>query len=294
MTSSPAFLPLADEAGLLREALDGLAIGLRACTCAHRYHALWSVLKAAGVHRGIHAESAGLAAVLRPLLEPRAHVLIAGTADASALQLLAACADAPSQLRFTIADRCPAPLRRAADHADAHGLAVTTRATDLACIATDDPWDLVFMHYTLSFADGATRQRVLGAIAGGLAPGGHVVCVAKFGDRAAAVGSAVGSAAGSGQTWLAPLQPKIAQLLAGHPDALAEVDALLPGYARSRDERASAQPSPAELAAEFASAGLEMCATHATTRSAWTRSAAFPTVDRQESMILVAVHAPAH
>lgn len=283
MSLSPKFLPVPDDAELLRDALEGLTVGEQSCICPNRYHALWGVFKAAGVHRGIYAESTGLADVIRPLLVRGAHVLIAGTADTTALQLLGACAGSPSDLRFTVADRCPSPLRRVAAHAAAHRMDVRTVETDLSMLGSGDPWDLVFIHYTLSFADTQARRSILRAIADGLAPGGTVICVAKFGERA--------GGNDPGDAWLAPLRPAIDRVLAGHPEARASVDALLPGYAKSRDERATSQPTVEELEADLASAGLAVRARHATARSEWTRSAEFPTVDRQETMILVAVHA---
>lgn len=265
-----------------REALEGLEIGRRLCACPGGYHVLWGLLRSAGVGQGLKTEQPVLEPLLAGLLAKGGHVLVAGAADSGSLALLHACARG-EPVRFTVADLCAAPLERVTRYAGVHGINAATIQSDLAELKADDPWDLVFIHYTLSFADQALRRRVLCGLARGLTPAGTVVCAVKFaadGDP-----SREGAAADS---WQARIRPKLAALLEAHPGDLAVVDALLPEYARMRASRKALQPVPAELEADFAACGLVVRERIDTPRADWAASGDNPTADRQHSVILVA------
>lgn len=279
---------LPDVAGLdaeLREGLEGMANGLRLCRCASRYHTVWAALRAAGEGRGLQSEAPVLDPLLQPLLRAGQHVLIAGAADAKSLAVLHALANGQS-VRFSLADSCPAPLRRASDCASQHGIALRTVATDLAELVTDDPWHLVFVHYTLSFADGERRCRILQALARGLAPGGSVVCAAKF-DAAGADDAPVDAA----RRWLARMHPVFSARLSGQPQAWAQLEPLLAGYAQEWAQRKASQPSQSQLEDDFARAGLVIRERLETPRGVAARPASSLAKHEQYSRILVAGHA---
>ena len=275
--------PDADQ--LLREALEGISVGLEHCSCPTRYHALWSALKAAGVNHGMYTEAPVLTRLLAPPLHAGSHALVAGCADASALQLLHACAGG-QPLHYTVADQCEAPLQRVRRYAAAHGIEVETLHADLAQLAPPaaprPPWSVVFIHYTLSFMDAALRRRVRRALAAGLAPAGSIVCSVKFGP---------GARRRSPQQWIDAMRPRLAAVLHDHPEALAAVERHLPDYADSRSERRVQQPDLQALQADFAAAGLVIRALHDTRRGAWSASPANPTQEAQTSLILLAGHA---
>lgn len=237
---------------LLADALLSIQHGLSLCRCASRYHAVWGALKAAGAGRGLQNEMPVLAPLLRPLLAEAGHVLIAGAADAGSLRTLHALAG-PVAPRFSVVDRCPAPLLRLAEVAAQLGINLRSQACDLAELVCGEPWDLVFAHYTLSFAGQVQRRRVLKALAQGLAPQGRLVCVAKF----EALGPAQDPAAAASQ-WLQRLRPRIAAALASQPQTLAAVMPWLDAYAQDWALRKAAQPSPAELQADLAACGLQL------------------------------------
>lgn len=266
----------------LREGLEGMANGLRLCRCASRYHTVWAALRAVGEGRGLQSEAPVLDPLLQPLLKDGQHVLIAGAADAKSLAVLHALANGRS-VRFSLADSCPAPLRRASDFASQQGITLRSVATDLAELVTDDPWHLVFVHYTLSFADRARRRRILQAVARGLAAGGSIVCAAKF-DAAGADDAPVDAA----RRWLARMHPVFSARLSGQPQAWADLEPLLAGYAQEWAQRKASQPSQSQLEDDFVSAGLVVRERLETPRGKNAKPASSLARHRQYSRILVA------
>lgn len=264
------------------DALEGLAIGLPLCTCATHYHAIWGTLKAAGSAHGLETEAPVLDPLLSPLLADGRRVLIAGAADGNSLRMLHALAGSRSP-RFSLSDRCPAPLRRAAMVADQQGISLRTHEADLADLVPDEPWDLVFLHYTLSFAGPAHRGRILSALARGLAPGGTLVCSAKFDAQGPGE-----SQAAAADRWLARMRPRIVNCLADHPQALAAIQPLLAAYAKDWAARKASQPSQVELEDDFARAGLDVRQRLATARGRSAESALDSVGHQQHSVVLVA------
>lgn len=274
--------PVPEPHQLLRDALEGLHVGERLCSCPDRYHGLWSVLKAVGVHRGLYTEADALGPILGGRLAAGGHVLLAGTADAGAITLMNACAGA-APVRYTAVDRCQAPLDRVSRFAASRGLALETWQGDLADLAGQGPWDLAFLHYTLSFPDADLRRRVIESLANRLTEGGAIVCAVKFSRTAADGGSSDTDA-----SWMEDLRPRIVQLLSDHPEALADVDRWLPAYALNRAARNAHQPSPEAIEADFIAAGLVIRSRVTTSRKAWSISPENPVRDRQQSVLLVA------
>lgn len=269
-----------DPAELVQEALVGLTEEFDLCTCPTHYHALWGALKAAGIHRGLYTEAPVLAQVLTPLLRSAPEVLIAGTADATSLQLLSHLC-ATRSVRFTVADQCPAPLRMVERQAGLRRLKVRTVLGSLAEIpAPVEPWDIVFLHYTLSFMDGATRRQVLGALSKGLARQGQIVCAVKFDAQSAPQGN-----------WPQAMTERLESAFAAHPRALATLREHLPRYAAERSRRSHEQATLPVIRSDFESVGLVVQAVHETGRADWAKSAANPTPDRQPSLLLTAGHA---
>lgn len=283
LVQGPARPP--DAAGLdaeLREGLEGMATGLSLCRCASGYHTVWAALRAIGEGRGLQSEAPVLDPLLRPLLAGGTHVLIAGAADAKSLAVLHAIANTRS-VRFSLADSCPAPLQRAREFAAQRQIALRTIQTDLAELVADDPWDLVFVHYTLSFADAPRRRRILLALAHGLAPSGVVVCSAKF-DASGGDDPPVEAAA----RWLQHMPAVLAKRLAGQPHAWAGIEPLLAGYAHEWALRKASQPSQSVLEDEFTAAGLLIRERLQTARSQSPKPATSTANHRQYSRILVA------
>jgi hypothetical protein len=275
---APFLPPPSDQ--LLQLALDGLSNAVQHCTCPTHYHALWGALKAAGVHRALYTEAPVLEPVLRGLLQTAQHVLVAGSADTGALELLRHCAQGRA-LQWTVSDQCPAPLQLVERYSLLHALDCTTVQTDLAHLApTAKPWDVVFVHYTLSFMDQATRRQVLQNLRSGLGPDGSIVCAAKF-----------DTAPGNANSWLQAMKPRLQEYFSAHPQALSTLLGYLPGYAQQRSGRIDHQPTLEILKDDFAFAGLTVRSVSDTGRARWTHSSQNPAPDRQSSLLLLAAHA---
>ena len=265
---------------LLQSALDGLGNAVRRCTCPTNYHALWGALKAAGVHRALYSEAPVLEPVLRGLLQTARHVLVAGSADTGALELLGHCAQG-RPLQWTVSDQCPAPLQLVERYSMLHAMDITTVRTDLANLAPPArPWDVIFVHYTLSFMDQATRRQALQSLRTGLAPGGSIVCAAKFDETP-----------DDASSWLQAMRPRLKGLFSAHPEALSALLGYLPAYAQQRSLRIDNQPTLEILKNDFAFAGLSVRSVSDTGRALWTRSSQNPAPDRQSSLLLLAAHA---
>ena len=249
------------------------------CTCPTHYHALWGALKAAGVNRGLYTEAPALEPVLRPLLQTAGHVLVAGCADTTALELLRHCAP-QRPIRWSVSDQCPAPLEMVKNYSLLHGIKTTTSQADLTHLPQPaTPWDLIFVHYTLSFMDKASRRQALQAMGAGLAAGGTIVCAAKFGE-----------ARSDATSWLAAMSPRLDDLFADHPQALATLHGYLPVYAQHRSHRVHEQATLDMLKDDFAYAGLSIRSVSETGRTLWTHSNQNPVPDRQSSLLLLAAH----
>lgn len=249
----------ADEAEFLRQALDALPLCIQHCCCADHWHLLWAGLKATGVLRGLHAQRPFLIELIRRHqhgARRTTQVLIAGAADAASLQLLHMAID-DRATRYHLVDRCKAPLELARRAADAGGLELLTDQGSLDAAAGGEPWDLVFIHYTLGFMDAAARQRLLARLHQGLARGGVVICAVR--ERQAA---GEPDAAAPLERWTREADAALRATFGAHPQLLAPLLDHLDVYARARQARESAMPSFEQVAGEFAAAGFEQLEAH--------------------------------
>ena len=235
----------------LQDALQGIAVGLSSCQCPGAYHTIWGALRATGAGHGLESEAPVLDPLLDPLVGNGSRVLIAGAADANSLRMLHGLAQGRA-VQFSVADRCPAPLRRASDWAQRRGIELQVIEADLADLPGRGQWDLAFLHYTLSFGDAQRRRQVLAALAAVLSAKGVIVCALKFDAGAAETPAA------AAQRWLARMSPLMSQRLSGHPETWARIEPLLSGYALQWAERKAMQASPDRLEGDFASAGLRV------------------------------------
>lgn len=279
---SAGIIPPAADA-LVANTVAGWSRRERLCSCASRYHVLWSALRAGGAHRGIYTESAQLQALAAPIIPRGGRVLVAGAADEVSLELLMDAA-AGRGVQWTVVDRCAAPLAAVRELGERRGEAVHAVQSLLHEVVPTQPWHLVFIHYTLSFLDAQTRQQTLRHLALQLAAGGRVLCAAKFSDEAA-VGD---DARIAGATrWTAAQQARMAHRFAAHPEVLAYCEQHLAAYGQERAARVLGQPDLPVLVQEFATAGLQLLATHTTERRPLGQGEA-TSLQHQHSVVLVA------
>ena len=208
------------------------------------------------------------------------HLLIAGTADASSFQMLRTIAG-ETPVRFTVADRCAAPLRLVTEAAGERQTPVHTIQCDLAELSTGDPWDLVFIHYTLSFMDADTRALVLRRLARGLAPGGVVICGVKF-ERPDGDGEAE-----TDDGWIAGVRARLATTFHQHPAIIVELDEMLPAYAEARTRINQSQVPLSVLETEFAATGLSILERHLEPGSVRPQSGGLPPSTQQRWILVL-------
>ena len=165
--------------------LARLQADLSASSCApacRDYHAVWPLLRTAGLVGGVDADRGPLLELLAPLLTAGGgkSVLVAGCADSALLSLVSAIAPATS--RITIVDRCATPLavcRQVAPPA----LTLTTRQSGLLDYAPPEPFDVIVCHSLLPFFSDEDRQKLLRRFARWLAPGGRLVLAVRLKSR---------------------------------------------------------------------------------------------------------------
>lgn len=260
----------------------------RLCGCASRYHVLWGALRAVGSHRGIYTESAQLQALAAPLIPSAGRVLVAGAADEVSLELLMRAAGGRG-VHWTVVDRCAAPLAAVRELGQQRGETVHTAQALLHETLAQQPWHLVFIHYTLSFLDAEARAHTLRRLALQLTPDGHVLCAAKFSEEPLDEAARLVEA----RRWAAAQQARAAQCFGAHPELLAYCEQHLRAYGEERAARLWRQPDVVVLEREFAAAGLQIVATHSTERCAVSAAAAAAAdeatrLQRQHSVVLVA------
>jgi len=269
----PALTMPSDEV-FFQEALQALPVCIAHCQCADHWHPLWMGLKTTGLLRGVYAQAPMLRDILAPHWVKGGHVMIAGAADTGSLDVLAAMF-ADASCRFTVVDRCEAPLRLVRQRAAEKGLNVRTVHGDIEDVPVDDPWDLVFIHYTLSFMDAAARARFFRLLKAGLSQQGLAVCAARFQDPPVHQ---------EGLDWQAWTQMTRAQLISvfGHyPKLIEPLLQWLPRYAQARYRRESSMPHPDVLIPEFGRAALRVL-----TASAMMTPHATPTPDLSRRSVI--------
>jgi len=265
-------------------AARGVEIARALCDCEYPYHVLWPILRAAGITGSLrYQEDEALAPVLGPLMENGTRVLIAGSADTGTLCVAGRIAGT-RRPRFTVLDRCPAPLKLVDEFAAERDLACTTLRADLLALAEAARWDVVLVNYTLQYVAAAERPLVLKHLANALVPGGTLVCVAKTGTPLSP-----SQAQESQSAWLDRARRKFraaALNLAITPSA---VDELLHVAAAGRTARRLELPTAEELTQGLREAGLVVVREGASPRKRLLEAEGAAPADVESSIILAAV-----
>ena len=172
---------------LFREDLRQLAaesfeLAARHCRSCHELHAVWPYRRLA---RGGGDDTSQLAEILAELAGggPRG-LLIAGAADTG---LLALAANAASGTRFTVLDRCEAPLELCRRQARIWGLPLETMHQDLTSLDVEAQFDIVLLHGTLPYVGAECRIDVLARLRRTLCPAGRLVMLFNTGHRTSEV-----------------------------------------------------------------------------------------------------------
>ncbi len=250
------------EHELLDQSLQALAVSVGQCTCPDRWHLLWAAIKATGLMRGMHHQQAFLAELLPRYLKPGPRVLIGGAADTGSLDVLSAALADPGA-HYTVLDLCPAPLQMVRTRATEHGLSVDTVSTALDQLRTDRPWDLVFVHYTLSFLNRDERLRFMRHMRQDLAAGGVVVCAVREKQPPAETPEDLADQqAQRASDWARQAMPGFERVCADRPDLLEPVRRWAPAYALARMVREDSMATFRTVADEFASCGFVLLESH--------------------------------
>lgn len=250
------------ERELLDQSLQAMAVAVTHCTCPDRWHLLWAAIKATGLMRGMHLQQDFLRELLPRYLKPGPRVLIGGAADTGSLDVLRAAVADP-RAHYSVLDLCPAPLQLVRARGAELGLSVDTLASALDQVRSGQAWDLVFVHYTLSFMDLDARLRFMRHMHADLAPGGVVVCAVREKqppqsppiDRGA-------QQAKRAADWARQAAPGFERVCAGRPELLAPLRRWAPAYALARMAREDAMPSFQTVSDEFAACGFGLRESH--------------------------------
>jgi hypothetical protein len=265
-------------------AAHGVQVARALCACDYPYHVLWPILRAAGITGSLrYQEDEALAPVLGPLLENGTRVLIAGSADTGTLCVAGRIAGA-RRPRFTVLDRCPAPLKLIDEFALERNLDCTTLRVDLLELGEAAQWDVVLVNYTLQYVAARERPLVLKHLAGALVSGGTLICVAKTG-----MPLSPSEAADSQAAWLEKARRKYRAAALGLEIAPSVVDELLRVAAAGRTARRLDLPTEDELSRGLRDAGLVLVRHGASPRKRLLEAEGAAPADAESSIILAAV-----
>ncbi len=251
-----------DDQALVEQALRALPVCIARCTCPDHWHVLWAGLKTIGLVRTVHGQQAFLGTLLPRFVKPAPHVMVAGAADTGSLEVLCAALADPAA-RYTVLDLCEAPLQLVRDRAAERSLSLQTARMALDEARTAQPWDLVFIHYTMGFLSAAQRLRFMQRMHEGLAPGGTVVCaVRQKQPPATSPADLPASQQRRADDWAREIEPRFEQVCAGRPELLSHLRQGLPAYALSRMQREDSMPTARTVTDEFTSAGFRLLEEH--------------------------------
>ncbi len=251
-----------DNQALIDQARQALPVCIEHCSCPDRWHVLWAALKSAGLLTAVHGQQAFLADLLPRCVKPAPHVLIAGAADTGSLDVLCSALADP-QARYSVIDLCEAPLQLVRQRARDAQLPVRTARLALDAAAADEPWDLVFIHYTLGFMSAGQRQRFLQQLRRGLAPGGTVLCAVR--EKQPPASPPADPALAQQQRaadWVRHIEPRLEQVCDGRAELLAPLRQWLQAYALSLMLREDTMPAFSTVADEFGAAGFALLESH--------------------------------
>ncbi len=180
MKDLPDLLP--DVALLTRQWADTLCVRTDDEADACRpYHRAWTTLRLIGAISGARTDHAFFRQQFSAVAQaqPRANVLIVGTADHAMLHMvLAAFRAEEADPLVTIVDRCATTLAANAWYAQQVGAQATTHQADLRDIdAIAGERDLITTHSVFSFTQSEEFTPLFSALRGKLKPGGQLIFV---------------------------------------------------------------------------------------------------------------------
>lgn len=227
----------------------GAALGRELCSCEYPYHALWGLLRVAGVTGSLRYEEDALAPVLTARIDDGTRILIAGSADTGTLCAVGR-ASGQKQPEITVVDRCPAPLALIDEFAAARTIGARTLCQDLLDLDVEESFDVVLINYTLSYIPPTRRVELFQRLAGVLVPGGSLICATKL-LSAVKPGKETMT-----DNWAERAFGKIRNANAGDWMSDDELNALLRQGALARISRRSENPTLSELENYVMRAGL--------------------------------------
>lgn len=227
----------------------GAALGRELCSCEYPYHALWGLLRVAGVTGSLRYEEDALAPVLAAHIDNGTRILIAGSADTGTLCAVGR-ASGRRQPEVTVVDRCPAPLALIDEFAAAHATGTQTSCQNLLELDVEKSFDIVLINYTLSYIPPNRRVELFQRLASALVPGGSLICATKL-LSAVKPGNETMT-----DDWAERAFEKIRNAKAGNWMSDDELNALLGQGAKARISRRSENPTLGELENYVTRAGL--------------------------------------
>ena len=198
LQNAPSLLdPATCGENLVRQASRIAELAPRFCDACEGYHLRFVTTRAAYPDKGVAVDRPALIARLQPLLADVARrsdvieIVIVGSADTG---VFSTCAHAAAVIqptliarcRFTVIDRCQAPLVLCAEFAATHGIELRTAQLELPAAARHFAADLIVTHSFLRFADRSSQLALLGAFDEWLKPGGRFVLSEAIRPRGAA------------------------------------------------------------------------------------------------------------
>lgn len=260
-----------------------LPLSIAHCECPDRWHILWMGLKATGLLRGVYQQAPLMKTMLAPYWTPGGRVLIAGAADAGSLEVLSRLFE-DKQASYTVVDQCKAPLEMVKQYAAQAGLDLDARLVNLTDLPHGQTWDLVFIHYTLSFLDAPMRAGFLRRLKASLSPTGVALCAVRFQDSRTS--SKIGSEQAQTEKWLVSSSMQLSNIFGTEPDLIRPLLQWLPAYAQSRQNRERTMPHADVLRQEFQQAGLEILDASEPTASVTTQDLSEPTVIKNQIFVI--------
>ena len=245
---------------LVWQAVRGIELGRKFCTCEGYYHNLWGSLRAAGGMRGLNSEERVLTEVMTPFIHQDARVLIGGSADTGVLCSLGRIYG-PIKATFTVADKCRSPLELIREFAAAKGISCRTLNVDILEIDGGESWDQIVLHYTANFVDARDQENFLTRIARVLVPGGTVFCAVKVGEKVLSDQRAILEA-----SFLARSRGDLQQFLSHRNIEIPNLDEMLRAYASAATDRRLNMTTLPEMQEGLRKAGLRVLSAHSTPR----------------------------
>ena len=228
---------------------QGAALGRKLCTCDYPYHALWGLLRVAGVTGSLRYEEDALAPILAARINDGTRILIAGSADTGTLCAVGR-ASGEKQPEITIVDRCPAPLALIDEFAASRAAGTRTLCQNLLELDVEESFDIVLINYTLSYIPPARRVELFQRLADALVPGGALVCATKL------LSATKPGNENMTDDWAERAFEKIRAAGMGTLVSDGELQALLRRGALARISRRSENPTLSELESDVTRAGL--------------------------------------